>query len=97
MLTRASTYTDAETAQRFVQAVVDLHTITIREWLAHDSSERLKLDGYFPSQVTGRVQLRGMLYASRGPVDVHGVRVILRRAPERPNGFVVLSSFPTLS
>ncbi|MBE1532567.1 RNase A-like domain-containing protein [Actinomadura algeriensis] len=90
-----STFSDTAAAQRFVQAVVDANTIAIREWLTHGQSERLRLNGYFPGDVTGRMLLRGMLYAGRGPVDVHGVGVVLKRAPSQPNGFVVLNAYPT--
>jgi Bacterial CdiA-CT RNAse A domain len=94
--TRTSSFADTAAAQRFVQAVIDLHTLTIRDWLASDSSERLKLEGYWPAEITGRLQLRAMMYAGRGAIDVSGVRVILRRTGEHPNGFVVLSAFPVL-
>ncbi|MCP2342539.1 RNase A-like domain-containing protein [Actinomadura rupiterrae] len=92
----ASTFVDTPTAQRFVQAVVDANTITIRDWLAHGHAERLRLDGYFAGEATGRFLLRGMLYAGRGPVDAHGVRVVLKRSAQQPNGFVVLTAYPTL-
>lgn len=92
----ASTFVDTPTAQRFVQAVVDAHTVTIREWLAHGHADRLRLDGYFPSEPTGRFLLRGMLYAGRGPIDAHGVRVVLKRTDQQTNGFVVLTAYPTM-
>jgi Bacterial CdiA-CT RNAse A domain len=94
--TRSSSFPDTAAAQRCVQAIIDLHALTIRDWLAGDSSERLKLEGYWPAEITGRLQLRAMTYAGRGAIDVSGVRVILRRAGEHPNGFVVLSAFPVL-
>ncbi|GAA2150450.1 RNase A-like domain-containing protein [Actinomadura napierensis] len=91
----ASTFTDTAAAQRFVQAVVDANTTAVREWLAHGRSGRLRLNGYFPGEPTGRMQVRGMLYAGRGPVDVHGVAVVLKRSDAHANGFVVLTAYPT--
>lgn len=93
---RASSFADTAAAQRFVQAVIDLHALTIRDWLAGDTSERLKLEGYWPREITGRLQLRAMMYAGRDAIDVRGVRVILRRTDQHPNGFVVFSAFPVL-
>ena len=96
MPTHISSFPDTATAQRLVQAVVDANTVPIRDWLANRTTGRLRIDGHFPGEVAGRLQLRGMLYAGRGPIEVHGVRVILERDPEQPNGFVVRGSFPTL-
>lgn len=94
--TRSSSFADADAAQRFVQAAIDLQALRIRDWLAGDTSERLKLEGYWPAEITGRLQVRAMMYAGRGAIDVSGVRIILRRTGEHPNGFVVLSAFPVL-
>ncbi len=95
MPTCTSTFFDTPSAQRFVQMVLDANALNIREWLERDTADRLRLDGYSPTAFTGRVQLRAMLYAGYGPIDVHGVRVVLKRAPAQPNGFVVLTAFPT--
>ncbi|MFE3990767.1 hypothetical protein ACFXPW_03525 [Streptomyces goshikiensis] len=40
----------------------------------------------------GRLQLQAMLLAGREPVDVRAARVILRREPASPHGFVVLAT-----
>ncbi|MBO0803960.1 MAG: hypothetical protein J2P25_12915 [Nocardiopsaceae bacterium] len=95
-VTRTSSFGDTDAAQRFVQAVIDLHALTVRDWLARDTSDRLKLEGYWPAEVTGRLLLRAMVYAGRDAIDVSGVRVILRRSDEHPSGFIVLSAFPVL-
>ncbi|MFC4912542.1 RNase A-like domain-containing protein [Actinomadura gamaensis] len=89
----ASTFVDTPTAQRFVQAVVDANTVTIREWLARGHGERPRLDGYFPSEPTGRLMLRGMLYAGRGPVDAHGVHTVLEVSARLSNS---LAAFATV-
>ncbi|GGT14276.1 hypothetical protein GCM10010207_11400 [Streptomyces atratus] len=42
----------------------------------------------------GRVQLEAELLAGRGPADVRAARVVLRREPSSPHGFVVHTTVP---
>ncbi|WP_371681459.1 hypothetical protein [Streptomyces sp. NBC_01276] len=57
---------------------------------------RLALEAAWPSRAepVGRVQLEAMLLAGREPVDVRAARVVLRRGPAGPYGFVVLATVP---
>ncbi len=38
--------------------------------------------------------LQAMMLAGRDPVDVRAARVVLRREPASPHGFVVHATFP---
>lgn len=52
-------------------------------------------DGLASREVpVGRGQLEGDLLAGSGPVDVRAARVVLRREPTRPLGFVVRTTVP---
>jgi hypothetical protein len=94
---RTSSFPDLETAQSYTQVVVDRNRTRIHTWLTRESVERLTLTGYFHGQVTGLLQLRAMLYAGRGAIEVSGVRVILQRDPGQPGGFRVYSTYPVES
>lgn len=93
-LTRTSTYLDAEGAQLFTQRTIDANRVRISEWLSHDSSPRIAVTAFFHGETTGRMLPLGMLYAGRGPIEVSGTCVVLARAPERPNGFSIHSTYP---
>ena len=96
MLTRSATYPDRDTAQWATQQVVTRHEQTIHRWLAQGTRPRLTIEAAWPSrpEPVGRVLLQAMAYAGRGPVDVRAARVVLRRDPSRPHGFVVHATFP---
>ncbi|MEV7444933.1 RNase A-like domain-containing protein [Streptomyces sp. NPDC056257] len=96
MLTRSSTYPDRETAQWATQQVVTANEQVIHRWLAQGTRARLTLEAAWPSreEPVGRVQLEAMLLAGQEPVDVRAARVVLRREPASPYGFVVLTTVP---
>ncbi|MET9572995.1 RNase A-like domain-containing protein [Streptomyces virginiae] len=96
MLTRTATYPDRETAQWATQEVIALNEHTIHRWLAQGTRPRLTLEAAWPSRPgpVGRVLLQAMAFAGRGPVDVRAVRVVLRREPAAPHGFVVHTTVP---
>ncbi|MGW7437420.1 RNase A-like domain-containing protein [Streptomyces sp. NPDC054849] len=96
MLTRSATYPDRETAQWATQQVVNANEQVIHRWLAQGTRARLTLEAAWPSreEPVGRVQLEAMLLAGHGPVDVRAARVVLRREPASPYGFVVLTTVP---
>lgn len=96
MRTRSSTYPDRETAQWATQQVVTRNEQAIHRWLAQGTRQRLTIEAAWPSrdEPVGRVLLQAMMLAGREPVDVRAARVVLRREPESPHGFVVHSSFP---
>ncbi|MEU3579248.1 RNase A-like domain-containing protein [Streptomyces globisporus] len=96
MLTRSASYPDRETAQWATQQVVTANEQVVHRWLAQNTRVRLTLEAAWPSreEPVGRVQLEGDLLAGRGPVDVRAVRVVLRRDPTSPLGFVVHASVP---
>ncbi|MER5778184.1 RNase A-like domain-containing protein [Streptomyces sp. NPDC002039] len=94
MLTRSAAYPDRETAQWATQQVVNANEQVIHRRLARGTRARLTLEAAWPSrdEPVGRVQLKAMLLAGREPVDVRAARVILRREPAGPHGFVVLTT-----
>lgn len=96
MLTRSASYPDRETAHWATQQVVTANEQVINRWLAQDTRARLTIEAAWPSreEPVGRVQLEGDLLAGRGPVDVRAARVVLRREPSSPHGFVVHTTVP---
>ncbi|SDK74481.1 RNase A-like domain-containing protein [Streptomyces indicus] len=96
MLTRSATYPDRETAQWATQQVVTRNEQRIHRWLAQDARPRLTIEAAWPSreEPVGRVLLQAMMLAGRDPVDVRAARVVLRREPDSPHGFVVLTTVP---
>ncbi|WP_327324031.1 hypothetical protein OG735_17095 [Streptomyces sp. NBC_01210] len=96
MLTRSATYPDREAAQWATQEVVNRNEQAIHRWLAQGTRPRLTIEAAWPSRTdpVGRVLLQAMVFAGRGPVDVRAARVVLRREPAGPQGFVVHSTFP---
>ncbi|MDI3417936.1 RNase A-like domain-containing protein [Streptomyces luteolus] len=96
MLTRSATYPDRETAQWATQQVVTRNEQLIHRWLAQASRQRLTIEASWPSRTepVGRVLLQAMMLAGREPVDTYAARVVLKREPASPHGFVVHSTFP---
>ncbi|OII63306.1 hypothetical protein BJP40_25260 [Streptomyces sp. CC53] len=96
MRTRSSTYPDRETAQWATQRVVTRNEQAIHRWLAQGTRQRLTIEAAWPSreEPVGRVLLQAMMLAGREPVDVRAARVVLRRDPASPHGFVVHATFP---
>ncbi|MEU5160480.1 RNase A-like domain-containing protein [Streptomyces sp. NPDC020875] len=96
MLTRSASYPDRETAHWAVQQVVAANEQAIHRWLAQGTRARLTIEGAWPSRESpvGRVQLEADLLAGRGPVDVRAARVVLRRVPSSPQGFIVHTTVP---
>ena len=96
MRTRSATYPDRETAQWATQQVVTRNEQLIHRWLAQGTRQRLTIEASWPSRTepVGRVLLQAMMLAGRDPVDVHAARVVLKREPTSPHGFVVHSTFP---
>ncbi|MEU9359486.1 RNase A-like domain-containing protein [Streptomyces sp. NPDC048301] len=96
MLTRSATYPDRETAQWATQQVVTRNEQRIHRWLAQGTRARLAIEAAWPSreEPVGRVMLQAMLLAGRDPVDVRAARVILKREPNNPHGFVALITVP---
>ncbi|MCX5108747.1 hypothetical protein OOK13_09410 [Streptomyces sp. NBC_00378] len=96
MLTRSATYPDRETAHWATQQVVTRNEQHIHRWLAQGTRPRFTIEASWPSrdEPVGRVLLQAMMLAGRDPVDVRAARVILRREPSSPHGFVVLTTVP---
>ena len=94
--TRAATYPDRETAQWCTQEVVTRNEQLIHRWLAQGTRERLTIESEWRSreEPVGRVMLQAMMLAGREAVPVRAARVVLRRAPDSPHGFVVHTTFP---
>lgn len=91
---RESSYPDLDSAQDFTQRTVNRSTVPIRRWLGAGTAARLALTGYFPGEVTGRVQTAAMLYAGRGAFDVSCVRIVLQRDHRSATGFRVAATYP---
>ncbi|MER6846862.1 RNase A-like domain-containing protein [Streptomyces flaveolus] len=85
-----------ETAQWATRQVVTANELVIRRWLAQGTWARLTIEAAWPSreEPVGRVQLEGDLLAGQEPVDVRSARVVLRREPSSPHGFVILTTVP---
>ncbi|MGW7462605.1 RNase A-like domain-containing protein [Streptomyces sp. NPDC054797] len=96
MLTRSATYPDRETAQWATQQVVTANEQVIHSWLAQGTRARLTIEAAWPSreEPVGRVLLEAMLLAGQEPLDVRAARVVLRREPDSPHGFVVQTTVP---
>ncbi|MFJ8768368.1 RNase A-like domain-containing protein [Streptomyces clavifer] len=94
--TRSATYSDRETAQWATQQVVTRNEQRIHRWLAQGTRARLAIEAAWPSREApvSRVLLQVMMLAGRGAVDVRGARVVLKRDPNSPHGFVVLTTVP---
>lgn len=93
---RSASYPDRETAQWATQQVVTANEQAIHRWLAQGTRPRLTVEAGWPSRPdpVGRVLLQAMMLAGRDPVDVRAARVVLKREPSSPHGFVVHASFP---
>ncbi|MFF8485822.1 RNase A-like domain-containing protein [Streptomyces antibioticus] len=93
---RSATYPDRETAQWATQQVVTGNEQKIHRWLAQGTRARLAIEAAWPSREVpvGRVLLQAMMLAGREPVEVRAARVVLKREPASPHGFVVLTSVP---
>ncbi|MFE5534358.1 RNase A-like domain-containing protein [Streptomyces sp. NPDC056492] len=96
MLTRSATYPDRETAQWATQQVVTANEQVIHRWLAQATRARLTIEASWPSreEPVGRVLLEAMMLAGQEPVEVRAARVVLRREPASPHGFVVQTTVP---
>ncbi|RPK93945.1 RNase A-like domain-containing protein [Streptomyces sp. ADI98-10] len=94
--TRSATYPDRETAHWTTQQVVTANEQRIHRWLAQSTRARLTIEAAWPSREApiGRVLLQAMMLAGRDPVDVRAARVVLKRDPNSPHGFVVLTTVP---
>ncbi|MEU2676492.1 RNase A-like domain-containing protein [Streptomyces sp. NPDC007107] len=95
---RSASYPDRETAKWATQQVVTANEQAVHRWLAQNTLARLTVEAAWPSRElpVGRVQLEGDLPAGRGPVDVRAARVVLRREPTSPLGFVVHTTVAVL-
>lgn len=96
MRTRSASYPDRETAQWATQQAVTRNEQVIHRWLAQGTRPRLTIEATWPSrpEPVGRVLLQAMMLAGCEPVDVRAARVVLRREPKTPHGFVVHATFP---
>ena len=84
----SSTFTDQATAERVILGLVEREATMVSVWLASDQ-KRLHLDGV-TDDVTGLSMERGGLAA-----PVRGLRVVLEQSCHTPDGFVVMTAYPT--
>ncbi|MBV8195896.1 MAG: hypothetical protein JOY80_10255 [Candidatus Dormibacteraeota bacterium] len=83
-------------AQRCVERVIGDHTSEIRNWLAGPEAEVPFTCAQQMGQMIGRYLTwddvaHGMVH----PKPASAVRVVLRRRPELPGGFTVVTAYPT--
>ncbi|MET9467441.1 RNase A-like domain-containing protein [Streptomyces sp. NPDC006544] len=82
---------------RAQQEVINRNEQAIHRWLAQGTRLRITLEAAWPSRPdpVGRVLLQAMAFAGHEPpVDVRAARVVLRRVPDAPQGFVVHTTVP---
>lgn len=80
-------------AQRFADGTLLRNQKRIDNWLQGKRS-KLRLDAAF-DETTGLHLTRYDFKHGNPPQEVRSVRVILKRDPEAPAGYRVLTSFPT--
>ncbi len=88
-ITGASTFTNRADAERFVSAAMAANASDISSWLATGTGPT-KVINISGLGTTGRTVARGASSAT----DATGVRVVLKRQPDAPAGYIILTAFP---
>ncbi len=92
----AGSFLSLQTAQRCVDVAINAHRERVLTWLAGP-------DGHAPytfvedmGHVIGRtLTWEEVMHGIRVPRQVTAVRVVLRRHPDLPGGFTVVTAYPT--
>lgn len=84
----ASSFSDSEAAERWVNRLLARRSDEIDAWLSGTKREE-RFDAVFEQEVTGVSVSR-----SGDVLDVSGIRAILVRDPSMPEGFYVRTAFP---
>jgi hypothetical protein len=95
----ASTYRNLDEATAVTQQVIDLNRSQISAWIANPADKgRISVSVSRPVTSSLYVPI-GTVLDRRLSVQVpgNGARVILQKNPGAPNGFTVITSFPTFS
>lgn len=80
-------------AQRFADETLLRNQKSIENWL-RGNKNKLRLDGSF-NETTGLHLTRYDFKHGNPPQEVRSVRVILKRDPDAPSGYRILTSYPT--
>ena len=88
-MTNASTFSSYKTADKAVGTVLKKRGADIKDWLSAGSPPRLRLDESLGKKLGISVSRNGTSKTAKS------VRVILERDPSSPNGYHIVTSFPT--
>jgi hypothetical protein len=92
----AGRFLNRATAQRCVEATIAQHTGAIKEWLNGPEAGVPFTCVQEMGQVIGRcLTWDDVTHGLLQPKPVTAVRVVLRRRPELPGGFTVVTAYPT--
>jgi hypothetical protein len=98
-LDAVSTYHDIGEATVVTQQVLDANRERIASWLADPAMEKRLVVSVSRPVTSSRYVPIGTVVrrALAMPIPGNGARVILERDPDAPNGFTVITSYPTFS
>jgi hypothetical protein len=88
-ITAASSFTNLAVAESAVARTLQMNAGVIQSWLS-GTSNQLVLAG----KITGGVGIH-LTRGASAPVNVSGVQLILRRAPDMAGGFRIQTGYPT--
>jgi hypothetical protein len=96
-LEASSTYTDVAAAQRATDFVVGRleNQAKIGQWLKGGAKRNLPLEGTVPGSPIGKTIERADYAAGKAAEKTNDARVVLKADPASPNGYTVLTSYPT--
>lgn len=95
----ASTYRNFDEATAVTQQVIDINRSQIAAWIANPA-DKGKLAVTVSRPITSPLYVPIGIVVDRRvsvPVPGNGARVVLQKNPGAPNGFTVITSFPTFS
>jgi len=85
----SSGFTSREMAEKFISATLEAKKLEISNWVRSPSNQYLPLNLQV-GEVTGRSIARG----SSAAVNVESVRVVLKKNPNSPGGYIILTAMP---
>jgi Bacterial CdiA-CT RNAse A domain len=92
----AGRFLNRATAQRCVEQTIDSNAAEVRSWLAGPESSVPVTFVHDMREVIGRsLTWDDVSHGFVVPRPVTAVRVVLRRRPELPGGFTVVTAYPT--
>ncbi|MBE1874792.1 RNase A-like domain-containing protein [Myceligenerans pegani] len=88
----SSTFTDLAAAEKVTGGNLATNRLKIRHWLAEGTKQRVEITGTM-NPLDGRVYLR----SSGSLVRPDAVTTVLQRNPSMPDGYHIVTSFPTIA